>query len=205
LVIEDLLVVGVLADLAMFIWLTLSSSNVSYARYLVPGVIFAAILAGRGVATLAARRSPSRLRRPSAVAGVAVLACLALGVGAQIKAAAPVQAQGSLGTFLADKGLHQGIGDYWTSSIVTVDTRGRVAVRPVMVDAHGDLEGYGRQSASAWYTGQKFQFLVFYASVTTDGVDAASARASFGPPAETYTVGGYQILEWAHPVTVPAG
>jgi hypothetical protein len=202
---DDLLVVGVIADLVMFASLTLSSSDVSFARYLVPGVIFAAILAGRGVASLADRRPSSLPLRGSSTAGAAVLACLAFGAGAQIAAPVPVQPQGSLGDFLADNGLYQGLGDYWTSSVITVDTRSQVTVRPVMADPGGQLEGYGRQSATAWYTGQKFQFLIYYNVEPVDGVDAISAEATFGQPAKTFTVGGYEILVWPQPVTVPAG
>lgn len=204
-VLEDVLAVAVLADLVMFVALTLSSTNVTFARYLVPSVIFGAVLAGRWVAALADRRLPSPLRRTGAVAGVAVLACLAIGVGAQIGSPAPAQAQGSLGDFLADHGLYRGIGDYWTSSIITVDTGGQVTVRPVMTDPQGRLEGYDRESESAWYTGRRFQFLIYYVATPTNGVDATSARATFGRPSQTYTMGGYQILVWPHPVEVPAG
>lgn len=203
-VLDDLLVIAVLADLAMFAELALSSGNVTFARYLVPGVIFGAILAGRGVAAVVDRCAASPALLPAAMAGGAVLGCLAIGVRGQIAAPAPVQAQASLGPFLAAHGLYQGIGDYWSSSIITVDTGGAVTVRPVMAGPQGRLEGYDRQSASAWYTGREFQFLVYDITDPYDGVDATSARASFGAPSQTYTVGGYEILTWSQPVTVPA-
>ena len=204
-VLDDLLAIAVVGDLAMFAELTLTSTDVTFARYLVPGVIFAAILAGRGVASILDRSALSPAVLPAAMAGGALLGCLAIGARGEIAAPLPVQAQGSLGGFLAAHGLYQGIGDYWTSSIITVDTREDVTVRPVMADAQGRLEAYDRQSTSAWYLGREFQFLVYDTTEPYDGVDSSSAAATFGKPSQTYLVGGYEILVWPQPVEVPAG
>jgi hypothetical protein len=206
---DDLLVIGAVCDVAMFAYLSLSASNVTYARYLVPGVVFAVVLTGKTVAGLTGRpRTPGRaamwVRRGLAGVSGALAACFLATVVAGVASAAPATAQQPVADFLAAHHLDRGIGDYWTSSIITVESSEGVTVRPVRADTQGRLVGYNRQSSSAWYTGD-FQFLVYNVSDPYDGVDETSAAASFGTPAATYLVSGYEVLVWSEPVAVVAG
>jgi hypothetical protein len=201
---DDFLLIGIVGDLVLFVELTLQSNNTQFARYLTPGVIFAAVLAGRLVARVCSALpgwSLMVLALPAAV----VIACSGAAVGYDVAAAAPVQPQSPITHFLATHDLHRGVGDYWTSSIVTVETRGKVAVRPVVADTAGRIVGYGRQSPTSWYEGQTFNFLVFNAGSPFAGVDYAAAAATFGRPPHLYFVDSWRVLVWSHPITVPAG
>ncbi len=203
---DDMLLLAFLADLAVFVYLT-PASLPPYARYLTASAIFGAVLAGRGVARLAvllARGAPA-----AALAGLGGLAvcCLAAGTGYALRQPDPPQPARALGAYLAAHGLTQGIGDYWSASIVTVESRGAVVVRPVTALPAGRILAYTRNASGTWYEGQTFQFLVYNPALPFGGVDRQSATATFGPPAETTAVDGYLVLVWRHPlsVSIPPG
>jgi hypothetical protein len=188
---------AVIGDLATFVLLPITSSE-AYGRYLTAGVIFAAILTARTVGTWASRAHDRRA--PIAVVGtvgVVAVASFALAV----RGPAPPLPARQLATFLAAHHLDQGIGDYWSSTIVTVQSRGRVAVRPVVADA-GTLVRYGKQSESAWYADRAFSFYVYDSAFIWNGDDRAIAVATFGRPAHTYPVGTYRVLVWPRAVHV---
>ncbi|MHB8452978.1 MAG: hypothetical protein ACYDAQ_21375, partial [Mycobacteriales bacterium] len=196
---DDFLVLAFFAALATFVLLTVDSSA-DYLRYLTAGVIFGAVLAGRLVARAAAHS------RVLAGPGLVVLIAYAAAFAVTLTQPAPPQPIVPLARFLAAHGLVSGIGDYWSASIVTVQTRGAVTVRPVVDAPDGRLVRYGRQSARSWYAGKSFDFLVYDVSYPFGGVDAASAAATFGAPAQRYLVNGYAVLVYAHPVSVsPVG
>jgi hypothetical protein len=202
--VDDLLVLAFVADLVVFVAFT-TNGDQSFSRYLTGAVIFGAVLAGRLVTRLVVVAWPSWVRRGCAVLGVAVVAAFGAGVGFNVTAAAPPRPVEHLGRFLEAHHLDNGIGDYWSSSATTVATRQVVKVRPVDADdPSGHLERYQRQSADAWYTGQSFQFLVFDTSLPWGNVDAASAKATFGPVLHTYDVGTYRVLVWNHPLAIAA-
>jgi hypothetical protein len=198
---DDLLVFGIAGDLCAFVFLA-ATGNGDYARYLTAGVIFSVVLAGR-----LASRIAGRDRR----ATVAVLALsgvlLAIGAGAfvldlrQPRATRPADA---LGAFLVSHHLTSGLGDYWSSSIVTTSTGGAVTVRPVITTPAGTLARYGRQTTAAWYRGARFSFLVFDLHRPWRSVNATSAAATFGPPREVLTEGTYRVYVFSSPVTISA-
>ncbi|HTZ09309.1 MAG TPA: hypothetical protein VMB72_09570 [Acidimicrobiales bacterium] len=200
--VEDLLVIAVAVDLVLFVFLTYSDDE-NFSRYLTAGVVFGSILAGRGAARLVRRLGPGAPRRLLAVAGVVVVAAFAAEVGIQVTGPQPGRPYQALGTFLQARHLDRGVGDYWSASIVSVQTSDTVTVRPVIADGAGRLHRYARQSADPWY-GRRFQFLVYDTAQPWGGVDAISARASFGPPLHTYVVGTYRVLVWRHTLSVPA-
>ena len=196
---DDLLTMALLGDLAVFVLVT-PDGNGDYARYLTAGVIFAAVLAGRVVA----RWADGAPRRVVHGAALVLLTCFAtFGSEVLVDLHGPVAPQPAiaLGSFLAEHHLDNGIGDYWSSSIVTVVTAGHVSVRPVITNDALQLVRYGRQSSASWYT-SPFGFLVFDTARPWRKVDAASATVSFGTPAHTYSVGTYRVLVWSHPISV---
>ncbi|MDA8297869.1 MAG: hypothetical protein M0004_15040 [Actinomycetota bacterium] len=199
---EDCLLFGVLADGAVFV-LGAASNNPEYTKYLTPGVAFAVVLGGRLVAQLAAG---ARARRRGALAVGLVASALALVAGFAYDAAADVdpatQPAAALGSFLLAHHLRLGIGDYWSSSLVTVQTKGQVVVRPVALGYAGKLRRDDRQSADDWYQNQRFQFFVCDLARPWHGVNVATAEATFGKPASTYAVGSYRVLVWDHRVAV---
>jgi hypothetical protein len=197
---DDLLVLGLFADLALFV-LTCPNNNGDYARYLTAAVILGAILAGRLVGRVAARVRPQRAR---VALGATLLVGVAFSVGVAHDLRTPPAPQPAiaLGKFLAAHQLFDGIGDYWSSSIVTVETGGRVAVRPVIPDPTGVLVRYGRQTDVRWYLGKDFSFLVYDTARPWRMVNSVSATKAFGAPQHTYAVGTYRVLTWAHPISV---
>ena len=201
--VDALLVVAFFADLATFVVVS-PAPNPDNARYLIPAVIFGSILGGRFVGRLVAS---IRERRALAAMGGLVLALLslfALGPFELLKSSRPSQPAVALTAFLEQKGLTEGIGDYWSSSIVTVESREDVLVRPVVADNLGRIVRYDRQSDASWYANQSFQFLVYNRTGPELGVDLASANTTFGKPAHVYDVGTYRLLVWDHALHVAA-
>jgi hypothetical protein len=195
--IEDLLGFALLADLATFVLLPITNSN-AYARYLTAGVVFAVILAARFIGAVVDRGTGGRA--PVALVGaVAVVAIASFGFA--IRGASPDLPAARLAAFLTSHHLDRGIGDYWSSSIVTVESRGAVAVRPVVAEA-GRLVRYEKQSDASWYSGVDFDFYVYDTALIWNGVDLKTATATFGSPLRTYAVGTYRVVVWPAPIHV---
>jgi len=199
---DDLLVLAFLGDVALFVFLT-PAANPSYARYLTDGVIFGSILAGRAMARLADAVPWRSLARVSAGAGIGTVAAFATSFGVNLGQPLPHQPASQLIQFLTAHGLDDGIGDYWSASIVTVESGDQVRVRPAVSTPSGRLESYQKNSRVGWYEDAPFTFLVYNAALPFGNVDTQTARASFGPPSHTYFVDGYFVLVWSHPITVP--
>jgi len=196
---DDLLLFALAGDLATFVALAYEN-NPNFARYLTAGVIFGAILAGRFVSRAWQLLPTGRVRLGATLAGIGLVAVFAAGMGFQLRSPAPAQPAVRLGRFLAAHDLRVGVGAYWCASIVTVETKGVVAVRPVVVASNGRLVTWGQNSSTTWYSGRPFSFIVYNLAAPWGGVDRASAVATFGPIARVFDVGSYQVLVWAHPV-----
>jgi hypothetical protein len=201
---DDLLVLAVFADIAVFVALT-TSDDPGFLRYLTAAVIFGTVLAGRWVGRLAASAPLAQLwRRGTAPVLAAVVAAAFVAAFAfTLAAPMPRQPASRLGTFLEARQLDVGIGDYWSASITTVATDGVVTVRPVISTRAGSVVRYERQSAASWYARQPFEFLVYDTARPWGGVDARTASVTFGPGARTYAVGPYRVLVWRHALFVP--
>jgi len=192
---NDLLMFGAGGSAALFVVLC-PNGNGDYARYLTPAVIFAAVLAASVVAHLMAL---VRTTRPLNVVLAVVVAFSAVGVVGfhrELERPSAPQSAVALGSFLEAHDLTSGIGDYWSSSIVTVVTGGKVAVRPVIPNASKILVRYGRQSAADWYANVDFTFLVFDLDRLWRGVNATTGTATLGKPAQQFRVGSYVVLVW---------
>ena len=190
-----------LAGLATFVVLPITDSD-GYARYLLPSVIAGAILGGR-VLTGFLQSSPRAALAPLALGAALLLGVFAAGFGDELKGTSPGRPAATLSAFLLAHHLHHGVGDYWSSSIITVASKGEVAVRPVIAGTPGHLVRYEKQSSAAWYGAKEpFNFLVFNAGAIWNGVDAAATVATFGHPKHVYAVGTYRIYVWATPHTV---
>jgi hypothetical protein len=201
---DDLLVLAVFADLVVFLLLT-TSDDPGFLRYLTAAVIFGTVLAGRWVGRVTASLPSARLIRGGAAAGgLAVVVALTAAFGFTLGAPTPAQPFAQLDTFLENRQLVTGIGDYWSASITTVASGGAVTVRPVISNPAGRVVRYERQSAATWYTNQPFEFLVYDTARPWGGVDAMTASSTFGPVARTYAVGSYRVLVWRHLLFVPA-
>lgn len=204
--IDDFLVLAIAGGFVMFLYLT-PLDNFNYVRYLTAALVFGSILAGRLVTRWVTRspdRRPGLSRLAPVVSVIAVIVTVLFGVGFARSMGGPAVTAPSVGLiqFLTTHHLHQGVGDYWDASSVTVQSRDTVRIRPVVQDPNGKLGRYERQSSASWYRGKAFQFLVFNDASPFGGVDVASARATFGRPSHVYTVGTYRVVVWHRPVRV---
>jgi hypothetical protein len=196
---DDMLTVACFGPPATYILLA-TAVNPQFTRDLTAAVIFVAILAARVIARQ--WESLRRLRLPVGLVGLACVACFAVGLGYTVSAPVPAQPADALVSWLGAHHLDSGVGAYWTASIATTASGGRVAIRPVVADSTGHLERYKRQSAASWYRDRAFRFLVYEPAAPFGGVDRASAVASWGPPERTENIGIYQILVWRRPFVV---
>ena len=179
---DDLLLFGALGSFAAFIVLA-ASNNPAYGRYLTAGIIFGSILSGRVVGRLVQDLRWRSVGRLAAVVGLAAAACYAAGVGLNLATPAPPSRAAALARWLDLHDLHDGIGDYWASSIVTVESSGTVRVRPVFAPDGDQLVGYDRNSSLDWFN-ESFQFLVFRLGNTWGDVNWLTAVNTFGRPCE---------------------
>jgi hypothetical protein len=154
----------------------------------------------------AAARGIRRGYSPAArilLAGSVVLAGVyAAQVGVELAGPVAAQPARQLSAFLVAHHLDRGVGDYWSSTIVTVESSGEVAVRPVTTAPDGGLRRYERQSPESWYSGQRFDFFVYDLAKPWRNVNYRTAVATWGAPAREYPVGTYRVLVWSKPFTV---
>lgn len=198
---NDLLLCGVGGSIALFIYLC-PNGNGDYARYLTPAAIYAALLAAAIVAQVLSHFEREVTLNAALAATVALTAVGIVSFTHDLRQTDAPQPAIALSNFLESKHLAKGVGDYWSSSLVTVISHNDVAVRPVIVGRNGKLARYGRQSAADWYGSTRFTFLVFDLARPWRNVNATSAAASFGPPRREYRVGTYEVLVWPEGFTI---
>ena len=200
--VSQILLVAIVVNVLVYVPSTLADATDLNAREFAVVLPFGAVLAGR---TLAARLLGSEAARPGQRRAVpwrtglaaALLAGYAasLGYAAAQPSAPPANLQ--LASFLAEHHLTEGVGGYWLSSIVTVDSDGSVTVRALLP---GTLQPDLWESKPSWYDPASYRptFLV------TDSQPGffhywkpnPAALAAYGPPARTYHVGPYTVFVW---------
>lgn len=198
---DVMLLLGCMGSLLAYVAVA-RSLNPAYSRYLTPAVIFAAVSAGRWLGWATSILPPGPRRRTALIAGALLLTGFGAGTGLQLAQPVPPQPTARLAAFLAQDHLHTGLGDYWCSSVVTVQSEGRVVVRPVIANAEGRLVRYARQSSAGWYRHRKFGFLVFNATQPFGAVSQRTAINTFGTPSRSLSFGPYRVLVWPHPISV---
>ncbi len=200
---DDMLLFATLASGAVFVMLA-TVPDPQYARYLTSGIVFGAILTARMVGRIASVVSSRLLGGALAAAGLVVAGCFAAGVAFDIAQPAPVTSASDLVGFLESHHLLHGVGAYWSASIVTVESGGKVQVRPVVVPFGHEIRQYDRNSSRTWYRHGTGDFLVYEPGAPWGGVDRQNAVDTFGPAARSYNVYGYEVLVWNKQLVVPA-
>ncbi len=150
----------------------------------------------------AGRRHPvtAAARAAAATAGAVVLAGYLAGLAREARHPAVPAQNTQLASWLAAHHLSYGLGGYWESSIVTVNTAGRVKVRALMqFTMQRDLW----ESTYAWYVpggpgGQYANFIVFESlpGFSYHWEPRALVHRYFGDPARTYHVGPWTVMVW---------
>jgi hypothetical protein len=198
---DDLLLAACVGSVIVFVGLS-STSAFEFDRYLTPLIVFSSVLAGRGVGQVAGSIASQSVARVAAALGVLIVAAFAAGTTLGVTGSARPGAEfSSVVSFLEQRHLDLGIGDYLDASIITVATDGKITVRPVTGDPAEKVVRYQRQSSAAWYGGTSFGFLLYNTAIP-GSFNSATAAATFGPPSSTYGVGSYRVLVWSRPVTI---
>jgi hypothetical protein len=198
---DDMLLIATFGSAASFVFLSLND-DFEYSRYLITGMIFAAILAGRMVGRYWSELAVPKLSRLVTVLGILTALSLVSCVGFTLVQAVPTQPALELGTWLEANHLTAGVGDYWSASITTVETSDHVKIRPVVLGAQGLLVRFLRESAANWYAGKRFQFFVYNLAMPWGSDNSTTATKTWGAPAHTYAVGTYSVLVWKSPFVV---
>lgn len=197
--VDDLLLCMTLGALGTFGLLTLSD-NPSYARYLDPVMIFLVVLGARVLGRLVGGAS-GRVWEISLASLVLVAGLGAVSSIRDSLTSAPSAPSAPLERYLIDHHLYLGVGDYWASSIVTVDTRERVTIRPVVADPAMRIVPDGRQATIDWYRNRRFAFLV-YTTRPHGHVNRVTAERTFGQPLRIVRIGQYFVVTWSHPIAL---
>jgi hypothetical protein len=159
--VSQLLLVGIVANLAAYLPSSLAGHTALNAREFAPVLPFAAVLAGRTLGTRIGARLHGRTRPDRAVAAAlaALLGLSAVGLVAETRIPVAANPLARLESYLVAHHLRAGIGGYWDASVITVDTGGAVTVRAVTA---GCLQPYAWESKPAWYdpAGQAATFLL---------------------------------------------
>jgi hypothetical protein len=153
---------------------------------------FGAALAGR----LLARRL-SEARMVPALALVLTGYLLSLG---RVVALPPAPAQGSqLAAWLSAQHLYYGLGGYWQSNVVALDTGGRVRIRSVLV-AGPIIIRDNWETEPSWYSPAVHEANFIVLSQNRPDAQSfpwiANVRGTFGQPASIHYIGQYTILVW---------
>ncbi|HUY05737.1 MAG TPA: hypothetical protein VMU99_00555 [Acidimicrobiales bacterium] len=203
--IDALLLSGIAGSVATYVYLC-PNNNANYARYLIAAVIFGAILSARTVARALQPMRRAKSILPLALASILLVAAVAFATTGNLSSSAATQPTESLILFLEAHHLSIGVGDYWSSSVVTVSSGERVVIRPVITNRKRIVVRYGRQSDASWYGGTRFQFLVYNVKHPWRRINATTAITTFGRPKAAYGVGSFRIIVWPHPLSIgPVG
>jgi hypothetical protein len=154
--VSQLLLAGLVANLAAYLPSSLAGHTALNAREFAPVLPFAAVIAGRTAGGWLGDRVAGALRRGAGrrgdrvlTAGLCALLCwYGLGLWQETTIPAAPDPFARLEAFLARHHLTRGIGGYWNASVITVDTGGAVTIRAV---TQGCLQPYDWESEPAWY------------------------------------------------------
>lgn len=180
------LAVGMAADVAAYLF---SNQPVDLwtSRYLIPLLVFGAVLAGR--------RAPGWLWRGRfRVLAVTIALAYAGVLVLSLRAPAEVNHAAALGAFLERQHLSYGLGGYWDASSVTVETGGRVRLGPIDING-GTATPYRWEAADTWYDPSVPENDARFV-VRDPSWSRSSLETAFGPPSREYRVDGYDVLVW---------
>jgi hypothetical protein len=189
---DTLLVIAIVVNIGIATFSRLLVDQWS-ARFLLPTLVFAAILLGR--------RAPRRA--PVAIVYVIAL-CVSLVVdirGYAHTSATPAIAApraAALAQWLSARAMTDGFGPYWTASVVTAMSRGQTRLRAVVKNEQGQLVPYLWVSRADWYPvpldSRKPFFVVIDPTEDKQPLyDQGSVEHAFGAPSETHAIERYVV------------
>jgi hypothetical protein len=200
----QLLAVAIVVNVAAYIF-TVQAESIATTREIAAVLPFGAVLAGRLLPeTLFAGRpahAPRRLSPGWVAAGVSLLACYLVMLGYNASQQ-PVPGQvANLASWLASHHLTYGLGGYWQSNSVTLDTKDAVQVRAIAMNGGKLTTAAYWEASSAWYDPDNAyaNFIVNAPPAwhpDAPGVFVEQMEAIAGKPAKIYHIRGYTIAVW---------
>ena len=198
--VDQVLGVAIVLNIALFILTTAGSEGPHEIADVAP---LGAALAARMLTASrsAGARAPGRLARPARAvaygAGVVVLAGYLGGLAHDVVQPESPAAFSRVASWLQAHHLTYGLGGYWESSIVTVQTGEQVRVRALLKATLGpDLW----LAKPAWYdpAAQQANFVVLSSTpgFKNNWEPRALVAKTFGRPAHVYNFGPYTVMVW---------
>jgi len=161
------------------------------ARYLLTLPIFAALITAMSWQRVIARKYAPYL--------LPVVACAYVGAFAVQMFGPIAQPPLTVVKFLEDNGLTEGYGSYWSASILSVISDGKVVVRQVSAGP-GSIVPLRWYSAEQWYAMNDARFLIFKDKAF--GVGLYEVPTTWGPPMQVKRIDGYTVMVWNSPIHV---
>ena len=206
--VDQVLLVAIVLNVLLYVPSTMASGTDLNAREYAVALPYGAVLAARtlGPAIWAALPKQAlaaygarwaRLARWTAPALAGVLCCYLASLGYTAAQPSAPAANRQLATWLVAHNLTYGLGGYWQSSIVTLDSAGQVTVRAVYP---GNLRRDWWESKRSWYASGTYA-ATFLVTEDTPGFynywqPDSTALAAFGRPSGIYVVGPYTVYVW---------
>ena len=198
--VEQVLAVAIVLNIVLFVTTGAGSQGPHEIAVVAP---FGAALAARMLAGPQASRTraDSVLARRARVvaygAGLAVLLGYLGGLAHEVVQPAAPPDSSHLASWLQAHHLRYGLGGYWESSIVTVQTGGQVKVRAVL--GTNTMGPYLWLAKPSWYdpAGQQANFIVLASTRSYLYWEPRAVIAKyFGRPAHEYHVGPFTVMVW---------
>jgi hypothetical protein len=191
--IDQMLGIAIVVNVALYMLTNASGLAAHEVAVIVP---FGAVLAARMLPRL---RFRPRQALALAIAGSCVLAGYTAGLGWELAQPAQPMQNTQLATWLEQHHLSYGLSGYWTSSSVTINSDGQVAVRALKLPSvQRDLW----MTDEAWYSPAlhyaNFIVLDSQPGYFTYWEPTAAIKKNFGTPDRVYHDGPYTIEVWNH-------
>ena len=198
--VDQVLAVAIMLNIVLFVVTSAGSEGPHEIAVVAP---FGAALAARmlvspqAAGAQASRPLARRARAAAAMAGLVVLLGYLGGLAHDVVQPASPPAFARVASWLQAHHLRYGLGGYWESSIVTVQTDGQVKVRALLKPTLGpDLW----LAEPAWYdpAAQQANFVVLSSTpgFTNNWEPRALISKYFGRPAHVYNFGPYTVMVW---------
>ncbi len=212
--VDQVLAVAIVANVALFVLTSAGSEGPHEIAVVAPfgAALAARMLAGQPRAQAArmlagqpcpqaagARAGGALARRARAVAygaGLVVLAGYVAGLAHEVVQPAAPPDNVQLASWLEAHHLRYGLGGYWESSIVTVETGGQVKVRALLKST---MERDLWLARPSWYdpASQRANFIVLSSAPGYLNWEPRSLiEKYFGRPARVYNFGPYTVMVW---------
>jgi hypothetical protein len=199
--VDQLLAVGIAGNIVLFVVTGAGSQGAHEIAVVAPlgAALAARMLVGTQTSERRADSVPARRARAVAYgAGLAVLLGYLGGLAHEVVQPAAPPDDSLVASWLQAHHLRYGLGGYWESSIVTVETGGQVKVRALI---RPSLARDLALAKPAWYdpVGQQANFVVFNTYTTPSYLywdPRARAEKLFGRPARVYHIGLFTVMVW---------